>query len=70
VKVNISCFSHTTVVNQYQSSESILGCFYNMFLPLLGNHQVKTRVHCSQTTLANVSSRLILGYKESYTNKV
>jgi hypothetical protein len=52
--VSISCFSHATVVNQYKSSESMLYCFYNMFLPLLGHHQVKTRVHCSQTTLANV----------------
>jgi hypothetical protein len=42
------------VVNQYKSGESVLLCFYNMFLPLLSHHQVETHVYYSQTTLVNV----------------
>jgi hypothetical protein len=42
VFISISCFSHATVVNQYKSSESILYCFYNMFLRAPAFAQVTT----------------------------
>jgi hypothetical protein len=67
VNISIIFFSHANCGNQCKSSESILHCFYNMFLPLLGHHQVKTRVHCSKTTLANVYMLHLLLFCRLYT---